>query len=634
METMSEMFVVASGAIKKEWPSAKVLMPYGDPLFIVPFLRAGIITPDLLDGTALDMPRFERLPEMQLGQDSLHRLYEMREEYKKFGRPSPYLISIEGPFLPTLPGALTFKEQADYYTRNTLLMMVYGVDQIYGSWQAFDYASYYGAEHYGNAGIIERIPHCNPKQGYAALATMTRHLNRKNFDKWVPTGSLSTYCLQFKHYKSGELVHTLWTIRGKRTVTARAPAGAKVVLYTQMDNAIPLQVKNGEVTFKIDQSPCFVHGLGDNPAITLGAPDNSDSSPARGAARIANLGDGTWSISSKEDKAYAGNSYLTMDRKVGKMGIHTVAAPAVQGRKALAVHLDKANKERKGMPYYTTLVPKRPVVIPGKSSHIGLWVKASSDWGRVVYCLRDAKGERWISVGTKDQYNCDDTREWSFFNFDGWRYLRFEMPSNSPYDSYRELGSTWWGHPEAGDGIVDLPVKLEKIIVERRNYAMYVDDPQPTRPNDVLLGALFAEYEKPADKTAEAVRTSRLRMPVPQGIPNLGNPIKEMQDKGVGEQTVALGVTPPTYQPDGTRCQVRFKTVEGAKSYDLWVSAYPDGTGAVKLGSGWAESGSILEGLRPAVDFYLFIVYTDRDGKLSKPSEPLKFRLTDLFFFK
>jgi hypothetical protein len=208
------------------------------------------------------------------------------------------------------------------------------------------------------------------------------------------------------------------------------------------------------------------------------------------------------------------------------------------------------------------------------------------------------------------------------------------MPSNSPYDSYRELGSTWWGHPEAGDGIVDLPLTLEKIIVERRNYAMYVDNPQPTRPDDVLLGDLYAEYEKPADKNAEVVRLSRLRMPVARGIPNLGNPIKEMEDKGVGEPTIALGVTPPTYQADGTRCQVQFKTVEGARNYDLWVSAYPDGTGAIKLGSGWTESGKLLEGLRPDVDFYLFIVYTDVDGKLSKPSEPLKFRLTDLFFFK
>ena len=71
--------------------------------------------------------------------------------------------------------------------------------------------------------------------------------------------------------------------------------------------------------------------------------------------------------------------------------------------------LAKQEKERKVMPFYTTLVPPTPIVIPGKASHLGLWVKAASDWGRVVYSLRDAKGERWISIGKKDEWNVDDT---------------------------------------------------------------------------------------------------------------------------------------------------------------------------------------------------------------------------------
>jgi len=634
MEDMSHAFIIASKAIKKEWPQAKVLMPYGDPLFIVPFLRAGILTPDVLDGMALDIYGFERMPEMQLHQGAIHRMYQLREEYKKFGLPHPYLISTEGPFIPTLPGAMTYQEQADLYTRNTLMLMAYGVDQFFGSWQAFDYASYYGGEHYGNAGIIERIPHVSPKQGYAAFATMTRHLNRRNFEKWIPVGSLSTYCLQFKHYKSGELVHVLWTIRGKRSVSVRVPAGASVVRYDQMDNAVPLAVKDGRVTFEIEQSPCYVHGLGDNPSITLGDADHADSAPAAGATRIANPGDGTWTLSSAEDKSYADNHPMQIFRKVGKMSIRAVEAPVEQGGKALAVRLENDNKPRPGMPYYTTLLPKKPIVIPGKASHLGLWVRAASDWGRVVYSLRDAKGERWISIGSKEQYNCDDTHSWSFFNFDGWRYLRFELPSNSPYDIYREVGSTWWGHPEAGDGVIDLPLSLEKIIVERRTHVMYVNDPRPARTDDVLLGDLYAEYEKPEDKTAAVVKLSRLRMPVPPGVPELGNPIAELAATGVGEPTRVLEVVPPSYQPDGTRCHVKFDTVAGAQSYDVWVSTYPDGTGALKLGSGWKESGMLLSGLRPAMDFYLFVVYTDRDGKLSKPSAPLKIRLQDLFTFK
>ena len=97
------------------------------------------------------------------------------------------------------------------------------------------------------------------------------------------------------------------------------------------------------------------------------------------------------------------------------------------------------------MPFYTTLVPPKPIVIPGKASHLGLWVRAASDWGRVVYCLKDARGERWLSIGKKNEWNVDDTHNWSAFNYDGWRYLTFELPANAPYDLYREAGTSFWG---------------------------------------------------------------------------------------------------------------------------------------------------------------------------------------------
>ncbi len=53
---------------------------------------------------------------------------------------------------------------------------------------------------------------------------------------------------------------------------------------------------------------------------------------------------------------------------------------------------------------------------------------------------------------------------------------------------------------------------LEKIIVERRTHVIQVDQLKLANPEDVLLGDLCAEYEKPADKTDEAVRLSQIRM--------------------------------------------------------------------------------------------------------------------------
>jgi len=270
------------------------------------------------------------------------------------------------------------------------------------------------------------------------------------------------------------------------------------------------------------------------------------------------------------------------------------------------------------MPWYGILKPKRPVPLPGAPSHIGLWVKGASDWGRVIYVLRDAKGERWTSIGTKDQYNCDDSHSWSSFNFDGWRYLRFELPGHLGWDNYRLNGTTWW-RADGGDDIVDLPVRLEEIIVEQRTHILYVNDVQPVASDTVAFGKMYAEYAAPEDASDAAVKRSQLRMPRPP-TPDLPNPIAQMQRDGVGAPTKLLKLTQPDHYYDGTRMHVHFQEAPGAKAYHLWVSPHADGRGAVNLVPPGIGNGQLVTGLRPGIKLYYWIVYADADGKLSKPS--------------
>jgi len=65
---------------------------------------------------------------------------------------------------------------------------------------------------------------------------MTRQLNRMNFVKMVPTGSNTVFCFQFKHYKTGELLHVVWTLRGTRPVSVAAAASEKLTVSDSMDN--------------------------------------------------------------------------------------------------------------------------------------------------------------------------------------------------------------------------------------------------------------------------------------------------------------------------------------------------------------------------------------------------------------
>jgi len=639
-KTRLKMFMetsrIAAETIRANFPGRKVLIPWGDPGFAIPLLRAGFPT-NLIDGCGLDVPNFERLPEMQLRDNVVHRLYALRKEFAKVGIKNPRLQACEGAFVPTEPGAVSWREQMDIYTRWNLIDMAYGVDRFYAGWFAFDCGNYYGAEHYGGCGIQRRIPYCDPKPAYAAFATMTEKLDQANFDGWLRTGSLSTYCLRFKGPKGN--VYAMWTIRGRRPVTLALAADGKVGVTDCMNNTKESASSNKLVTVMTDPSVIYITG-GDVTNAVAGAQDNSDAVPAPGAVVAADLGDGSWRYTSKREVAYE-NNHWGFYPAAGKFSAAVVTDP--QQGNVLASRLEKQDRVRELMPWYNTLVPAKPITLAGAPSHLGLWVKGSSDWGRFIYVLRDAKGERWTSIGTKDDYNCDDVHGWSSFNFDGWRYLRFELPGHLGYDNFRRLGTTWWrsGAPVGsapaggaadfmsgntddgdtrGDNIVDLPVALEEIIVEQRSHILYVNDVQSNASDTVYFGKLLVEYERSEDATPEAVKESRLRMPMPKELPNLPNPIAEMARDGVGAPTEITGLKAPEHYYDGTRMHVNFKPVPGAKACHLWVSAHEDGRGAINLVPGGIKSGDLVLGLRPSIKLYYWITYKDAQDKTSKPS--------------
>ncbi|MBI4024293.1 MAG: hypothetical protein HY360_04885, partial [Verrucomicrobia bacterium] len=616
---------IAAEAVRKEFPGLKILIPWGDPGFSWPLLRAGL-TKEVIDGSGIDIPGFERIPERQLHEQSIHRLYFMKPEFAKAGIPNPQLQFCEGIFVPTEPGAVSWREQMDIYQRWALISMAHGVKRFYSAWFAFDCGSYYGAEHYGGCGIQRRIPYCDPKPAYAAYATMTDKLNDADFDGWVKTGSLTTFCLRFKHATRGN-IYALWTLRGKRPVTLTLASDAEVGVTDSMNNEIKIKSKSRSVEITTDPSVIYLTNAGEIASAAAGEPDHSDMVPAQDARRVADLGDGSWKYTSRRDEIYEKNHW-GISPAAGKFSAATADDP-VKGR-VLVSKLEKQEKVRELMPWYNVLKPERPIRLDGAPFHIGLWVKGASDWGRVIYILRDNKGERWTSIGTKDDYNSDDVHSWSSFNFDGWRYLRFELPGHLGWDNFRRHGTTWWGS-HGGDKIVDLPLKLEEIIVEQRSHILYVNDIQPVASDAVSLGTLHVEYDSPEDAKEEAVRLSRLRMPLPQGEVDLPNPIVALTKDGVGAPTEITRLQPPEHGADGTRIHVHFKEVEGAKSYFIWVSAHKDGRGAANMTPSGIQNGALIYGLRPAMKLYYWVAWQDAKGQMSKPSPVHEEVLADMF---
>lgn len=303
-EKYLQQFIIAASAIKQTWLGSKYLLPWGIPSFPIPFLRYSKEATRLMDGPALDVVLFEKIPEMQMHQVTFASvMWQLKQEWLKTGKKWPELMAIEGPCVsPSISGALTLQEEADHTLRAYLILMAYNTTRHFGGPSAFQCAGAWGETHYGG-GLCSRIPLLYPKPVYCAYATLTRHTNRMFYTKMIPTGSDTVFCLQFKHYKTGKTLHVLWTIRGTMDFSIDAQNNSTITVYDQMDNVSKIKKTNGRFVIHIGTSPSYVWSLENDPVITLGEPVHLDASP-KNSIKISNLGDTNWEISTERDADY------------------------------------------------------------------------------------------------------------------------------------------------------------------------------------------------------------------------------------------------------------------------------------------------------------------------------------------
>lgn len=74
---------------------------------------------------------------------------------------------------------------------------------------------------------------------------------------------------------------------------------------------------------------------------------------------------------------------------------------------------------------------------------------------------------------------------------------------------------------------------------------------------------------------------------------------------------------------------------EGATSVSAtWQEIMGSSRVAWEKPARWEEPGGLIRGLHPEVVFYTFVIYTNKDKKMSKPSKAVHFRLKDMFMEK
>ena len=586
-------------AFHKVFPDQKLLVPWGSPLFTVAYLQ----DPDtrhLVDGMMFDTAFFDRLPEGQLHSCSLYMLTLFRREWRRYREGKPLIVTVEGPCISReAPEVLSPSEHMRNTLRVCLFLAANDVNHLFSNIPyGPESSSYWGEQHY-SGGAFSRIT-LNPHPVYAACGTLIRILRGCEFVRVVPTGSLGTYAIEFRNVKTGAPVHALWCVRGKVPFT---PTPRNAIAFDSMDNIATERF--------ITPEPIFLMGCTGGIEFGKQVFDGADTTPAADAVRIGSLAD--WTQSAEQpSKEYLSNMADSIARHPVEMVVSNAG-----GR--LSVCLPDGLPDVDAMPFCTTLVPPRPIALPGRPETIALDVETAADWGRVVYVVRDAKGEVFTSVGNVDTYNVDDPKCESFFNFSGRRLVRFPLPGNRPWDRSHLAGSCWWG-ASGGDSIVDYPLALEKIYVERRTKAMNLDDVAEIKPSPALFGDLYVENVRPA---------SELAMPEPPADAPKQNPIAAIE--GTLPPSEITGVTHPSHYYDGTRGHFAFTEMPDAKSYDIYVSLSPTGEGAILLKKGAKASGELVRGFLPNTDNYAFVVWHDAKGATSKPSAPFKFRLKDEF---
>ena len=492
-------FVGAKAAfegLREHSPQVKGLFGWGAALFGVPFMREQF-PKDLFDGFGLDIPQFEFMPEMPPEHRAPNILYFLTEEMKRWGYEDKEIVHCESYFPSSLPLALGHRGQADSVVRTAVLSMALGSDRFVWCWSLHDCADYWGWNGYGCVGMIGRRPEYNPKPAAAGFATMTQMLDMVDYDGYLPTGSRTAYCVRFK--ADDRLVYCLWTIRGSRPIALTASPGSELVMVDENGNQTTLA--DGAATVTITPTPIWVvaHG-GEVRKAAVGKPTYTEE-PGSHRLVLDDFDMMRWTRGRGPAPHYEEHT-RGVRNVLAPMHVHRVQSPE---RKSGVMRVRLAQRPDDGAPFvswYGTYMPPEPILIPGKARALGVWVKGNSGWGRILYELVDANGEPYV--------NTWDPPARSYFNFDGWRYIEFPLPANSPGDDFRENDSDWWwGHSAGRKGVVALPLKLTKIIFEMRTHQIYVDQVLPCESLAVDLDDLMAVYESAEMMTDKPVETQR-----------------------------------------------------------------------------------------------------------------------------
>ena len=486
---LQEVALSTAKRFREKHPEMRISLGNG-PMVVREELYRHRFPADLFDSGGNENPAFSRIPETQppdpIGNNS--SLWMDRQLLDAYGYREKSVTQCHETIYPsTNPGNLSLETQAKYLIRHILHSMAWRIPQIRAG-TLLDAGDSYYHSNWGGIGLFERAPEKAPKPVAISIATLTRVLDGAHYEDFLETGSDSAYLMSFSK-KDGTTVFPFWVVRGTRdfTLLLDGASKARIVEANGLEKEVPVL----QGTIRLDASPEPAYLIlpkgGRVASVVLGLSKYEDQPVGRISKIDSLVSLEKWKVVPERSPELEMYNPLTPRRK-GNFEFSIVSKIDGEGP-ALRV-LPKPVKEGKSvMPMYAELAFQKRMELPGKPAEIGLWVDGNSSWSRVIFSLRDASGQRWVSIGaaakgasewmgdwlTPDllknykpgkiaDFNTDDPFGLSRINFDGWRYLGFPLPGQYPGEGYHWPANSQWFSD--GDGIVHYPLLLEKLIVE------------------------------------------------------------------------------------------------------------------------------------------------------------------------
>lgn len=520
---MMNVVVECAPKIRRAFPHAKLYLGNGTPQLMEEFLRHKLPA-ETFDVLGNEAASFQRLPESQPTDFVANNASLWMEHYllNHYGYKDKGVAQAYEVIYPSSnPGNLTLSQQADYVVRNAMHSLAWRVPVIRFSIIADPGNSYYFSS-WGATGLMFGRPEFSPKPLYVAVATMTQMLDGARFSRIVPTGSTTVYAFEFKK-TGGELVTCIWTPSTSQEVSIQS-SEAQLVATDLMFNPKVLPERAGRSVLMTSGHPVFVES---KRPLKIRAGKTSDIGLQQGEeSLISAMDDATqWQLVNGQNNELEAYNFM-QPRRHAPFEVKGVAE--FEGRKkVMQIKPLHAGDAQWWIPCYTQLMPKEPVAVKGRPTHVGLMVNGNGGWGQIIFEFEDAAGQRWISLGTEQEgkanpwladwmsqdelakmqragvsdWNSNDVWGRSMINFNGWRYLQFPLPGNYPGEGYHWPYTSQWrcvqknGAP--GDYKVLYPLKFTKLAVTARSKILYGTEVVPVERAEIYLKDLGVTYGDP-----------------------------------------------------------------------------------------------------------------------------------------